>query len=263
MKHRSPAVVASLGSLSLLAALSVGCGQTETIQSQAKVYGGKKVGASQWSNVVAITETGTGVYCSGTAINPRVIVTAAHCAEGIPAEDVSVYVGAGAEGGEFQGQYQAARIVASPKYSRYSSGHDIGYILLEKPLNLPASAYVPVLTKTEEKRELLAVGKTGHIVGFGNREDGGFGQKFEVDAKVTSVSKLEINLGGDGIDSCQGDSGGPVFGKLLNGEWRFYGVTSRGGACGTGGIYGILSANICWVQDDSGVELGLPEGTCD
>ena len=75
-------------------------------------------------------------------------------------------------------------------------------------------------------------------------------------------SANEIAVGGGGKDSCQGDSGGPVYGQLKSGEWRVYGVTSRGGSCGTGGIYGLMHANICWVQEGAGESLGLPAGSC-
>ena len=66
------------------------------------------------------------------------------------------------------------------------------------------------------------------------------GLKYEVDTTVvknisTSIpydALSEIAVGGGGKDSCNGDSGGPVYGQLKTGEWRVYGVTSRGGACG-------------------------------
>jgi len=243
----------------LVLSLSVGCGSENPEQSQQKVYGGTKSGTGTWQNVVAITQKSGGMYCTGTAIAPTIVITAAHCAVGFKASNVSVYIGEGKEGGRVVGEYPATVLKASPLYR---TSNDISYILLSKPLDLPISAYIPVLTAAEEKSELLAIGKTGRIIGFGNRDDGGFGVKFEVDAKITKLTSNEVSLGGSGKDSCQGDSGGPVFGKLLNGEWRVYGVTSRGGSCGTGGIYGLMHANICWVQKDSRVDLGLPEGTC-
>lgn len=246
---------------SAILALAVGCG-TANPSSDVKVYGGSKVGTGAWQNVVAITEKSSGMFCTGTAIAPTVVITAGHCA-GYKAANLAVYVGAGKEGGNVVGQYPVKVMKVSPKYNSSSGvGNDISYIVLSKPLDLPASAYVPVLTDADESAELLTIGKTGHIVGFGNRDDGGFGVKFEVDAKITKLNSIEVTIGGGGKDSCQGDSGGPVFGKLADGTWRVYGVTSRGGACGTGGIYGIMSANICWVQQDSGVDLGLPAGTC-
>ncbi len=263
MKHRpSSTVLASVLHLGLVAGLSVSCGQQSELASRTSVYGGKKVGRGTWANVVALTDVSSGMYCSGTAVTPTLVVTAAHCARGFDAADTNVYAGAGVEGGDVQGQYPVARLVASPRYSHEGGGNDIAYVLLKKPLDLPESAYVPVLADSAETKEVLAVGQLGHIVGFGNRDDGGFGQKYEADGKITSVNRLEVNVGGNGVDSCQGDSGGPVFGRLRSGEWRFFGVTSRGGACGTGGIYGIVSANVCWIERDSGVDLGLPEGFC-
>lgn len=245
---------------SVVLSMAVGCGSAGQSTSEQKVYGGTRVPTGSWKNVVAITQKGGGMYCTGTAIAPTVVITAAHCAKGFKAANVAVYVGDGKEGGRVTGQYQAKTIKYSPKYNMTN---DIAYIVLTQELDLPEEAYVPVLTAEEEIDELLKVGGVGHIVGFGNRDDGGFGVKFEVDGKITKLTSNEISIGGSGKDSCQGDSGGPVFGQLANGEWRVYGVTSRGGACGTGGIYGLMHANICWVQEDSGVDLGLPEGTCE
>lgn len=248
-------------SCALLTVLSA-CGPNAAETSESKIYGGTKVPAGGWPGTVGITSF-LGMHCSGTAITPRVVITAGHCA-GASIGSTYVYVGEGAFFGLVKGQYKASRIVASPLYGQGNSeDNDISYILLEKPLDLPADAYIPVLTDADEVNELLKVGAKAHLVGYGNREDGGTGRKYEADTTVTQVNDNEVSIGGDGIDTCQGDSGGPVYGQLENGEWRVYGVTSRGGACGTGGIYGRMDANICWIQEDSGQDLGLPDGYCE
>ncbi|MDQ3231730.1 MAG: trypsin-like serine protease [Pseudobdellovibrionaceae bacterium] len=254
--------IVKLVSGSFITLIAVSCGVSAGPEtSNENVYGGIKTAPEAWSNVVGIISTERGLYCTGTAITRTVVITAAHCA-GLPSSMVSVYVGNGQSGGAVTGQYQAAKIKASPKWDKDEGGYDIAYIVLKKPLQLPASSFTPVLTNESEIEELLAIGKTGQIVGFGERENGNSGEKFEVSTTITAKNDLEITLGGEGKDSCYGDSGGPIFGKLLNGEWRVYGVTSRGGECGTGGIYGLMHASICWVQSDSGVNLALPAGTC-
>lgn len=256
----SRTALSRLMSGALLLALTA-CGSANENTSESKIYGGTKVPEGGWPSTVAITSF-LGMHCSGTAITPRVVITAAHCVGG-SIGSTYVYVGEGKFFGLMKGQHKATRIVASPLYGQGSSqNNDIAYVLLEKPLDLPASAYIPVLVDQEEIEELMAIGATGQLVGFGNREDGGTGRKYEVSAPITAVNDNEITLGGNGIDSCQGDSGGPVYGQLANGEWRVYGVTSRGGACGTGGIYGRMDANICWIQKHSGQDLGLPADFC-
>lgn len=250
-------------------ALSVACGQADEQTSESKVYGGAKVPAGGWPSTVGLVQGGS-LYCTGTAISPTVVISAAHCAQGMSASSVSVYVGDGKDGGYVSGQYKVKKIKYSPKYNG-NKGNDISYIVLSTPLNLPESAYVPVLTDADEIAELNALGAKAQIVGFGLRNGNGFGLKYEVTTSVVkSISsglsydaKTEIAIGGSGKDSCNGDSGGPVYGQLKSGEWRVYGVTSRGGSCGTGGIYGLMHANICWVQSDSGVNLGLPAGVCE
>ncbi|HYX31515.1 MAG TPA: trypsin-like serine protease [Oligoflexus sp.] len=216
-----------------------------------------KTKAGEWLSTVALVTNGR-IFCSGTAIHPRLVVTAGHCIQGStnPAR-IGVYVGEGSEGGRLTAQYTAVKMAYSPKYSNNEDGwNDIGYLVLDKPLDLPVSAYIPVLMDADETAEVLQSGLSAYIVGFGYRMDG-YGVKYEVDATITKVGDSEVALGNDGKDSCKGDSGGPAFARLSNGEWRVFGVVSRGGACGKGGIYGRMNANICWIQEDSGVDLGL------
>ena len=249
----------------LLMAAVFGCGRASDDASSLKIYGGKKTKAGEWLGAVAITNASGRMFCSGTAVNPRLIITAAHCVQGNSnPSSLRVYVGEGVEGGSVTPAYKGVKFAASPKYGRNPDGwNDIAYIVVDKDINIPKESFLPILTDEKESAELLKKDVNAHIVGFGNRNGGGFGVKYEADASITNVNKNEVAIGSNGKDSCQGDSGGPAYGQLANGQWRVYGVVSRGGACGTGGIWGIMSANVCWVQEDSGVDLGLPEGFCD
>lgn len=248
----------------LIATALLGCGKVDTPASETKIYGGKKSVAGDWLSTVAITGPDGRMFCSGTAVHPRLVVTAAHCVQGTsnPAR-LRVYLGEGAEGGLVKPQYTGVKFGYSPKYGRNPGGwNDIAYIVLDKDLDLPEEAYIPILKDKEEIKELLQPGVTSRIVGFGNRDGGGFGVKYETDAPITGLGDIEVNIGKNGKDSCQGDSGGPAYGRLKSGEWRVYGVVSRGGACGLGGVWGLMHPNICWVQKDSGVQLEL-DGFCD
>lgn len=252
----------------LIATALLGCGRASTSSSngdsELKIYGGKKSVAGDWQGAVALTGPDGRMFCTGTAVHPRLVITAAHCVQGTsnPAR-VRVYLGEGTEGGLVKPQYTAVKVASSPKYGRNPTGwNDIAYLVLDKELDLPEEAYIPILTDKAEMKELLQPGVISRIVGYGNRDGGGFGVKYEADAPITSLNDNEVSIGKNGKDSCQGDSGGPAYGRLKSGEWRVYGVVSRGGACGFGGIWGLMHANVCWVQKDSGVSLEL-NGLCD
>lgn len=253
--------------ISMFVATSVmlgACGSSSQSSSQVTIYGGNEVGKNARLNVVAITD-GEGIFCSGTALTPKIVVTAAHCTIDMRAQDVKVYVGSGVEGGELQGQYAVSKIAYSPYYDDHNpeSNFDVGYLVLTKELDIPADSYTAVLVDEQEIQELLVKGADSYLVGFGSRKKNGYGVKYETMTPVKKVLKNEVVIGANGKDACQGDSGGPAFGKLANGEWRVYGVVSRGGQCGNGGSWGLLHKNICWVQKDSRIDLGLPEAYCE
>ncbi|RYZ60188.1 MAG: trypsin-like serine protease [Proteobacteria bacterium] len=250
-----------LSGLGLAATLAVGCGSANDQNSESSIYGGTKTASGDWLNAVALTDTAGGVFCTGTAVTPTLVVTAGHCAEAVSSlRAIGVYVGAGKAGGAYLGQYTISKFKAHPNYQ--GADYDVSYVVLSKPLPLAASAYIPVVKSKAENDELMKVGKTARIVGFGQRENGDYGVKYQVDAPIVDMSNTEVAIGGSGKDSCQGDSGGPAFAKLASGEWRWVGVVSRGGSCGTGGVYGLVTANICWIQKDSGINLGLAQGVC-
>lgn len=256
--------ISAVGACAFAAVLNWGCGPVDHQSSEAKIYGGTKVAEGGWPSTVALVESGS-TYCSGTAVTPNIVITAAHCAEGMRPANVSVYLGDGQDGGRVKGQFAVSKIVPSPLYDAWGGQdiNDIAYLILKDPLDLPESAYIKVLVDPKEIKELLSKGHNAKLVGFGERNSGAYGSKWEVETVINKITLNEIWIGGAGKDTCYGDSGGPVYGQLENGEWRVYGVTSRGGACGTGGVYGLIHANICWVQKDSGVDLRLPRGICD
>ncbi|MBC7658908.1 MAG: trypsin-like serine protease [Chitinophagaceae bacterium] len=239
------------------------CGKTDS-HATLSIYGGRPVLNEQRLNAVALTDN-NGFFCTGTAVTPTLVITAAHCTDGESPDNVRIYVGNGITGGNMQGQYAVTKFVANPLYNQADpeSDHDSAYLVLKTPLDLPASAYTPILTDPVEMKELLRDGQDTYLVGFGIDKKQNAGIKNEVKAKVRKVLGSEVSLGGAGRDGCQGDSGGPAYGQLTSGEWRVYGITSRGGDCGNGGIWGLMSDNICWVAKDSGVtDLSLPAGTC-
>ncbi len=234
----------------------VACNSESQSSSEPMIYGGIKTARNEWINTVALTDK-SGIFCSGTALTPHLVLTAAHCLDGVKLKKLKVYVGEGASDGGVQGQYPAERIGQAPGYDVEDEGtdHDLGYVVVKDPLDLPESAYVPVAAAKDEISSLVAVNQPTEIVGFGLRENKEFGHKYHAKTRITSVDDTVVTIGGKGIDACNGDSGGPAFGRLKDGGIRLFGVASNGEDCGMGGAWSLVHPDICWLMEDSGVDL--------
>ena len=134
-----------------------------------------------------------------------------------------------------------------------SEGTDIAYCKLgQAQEDIPL---VPILMGCDE--DVLVKDREVYIVGFGNN-DTGHPQRTKLQAK-TIFNNFTINdgahVGGGGIDTCQGDSGGPVYVQMDDGSWRVFGITSWGPDCGSGTYYGVMSRNVGWIEESSGIDI--------
>lgn len=226
------------------------------------IYGGEPVEPGAWPAVVAVQ---TSKLCSGTLVAPDLVFTAAHCFEPAPVTPVQIYFG---------DTQVSATVVSSDEWGRHPDFclpadcgedlHDFAWVKL--PAAVTTIEPILPITNQAEFDEAMQVGIELTFVGFGKDEDEVTGIKRQVSSSLTAFNESgrEFQAGSDGKDTCAGDSGAPALVQLSSGEWRLAGVTSRGGECGLGGIYGVPLPELCWLRDDSGVDL-LPAGceACD
>ncbi|MCB9566006.1 MAG: trypsin-like serine protease [Myxococcales bacterium] len=213
------------------------------------IYGGTEVATCGWPTTVSLEGA-----CTGTLVHPEVVIYAAHCGTGYN----QIRLGESVQGG-------VGRTVKTAWCKTYpgggpGNGNDFAVCKLAEPVT--DVQLVPILMGCET--DILKPGTEVTIVGFGNADNGPYGIKREVTTTINQITgKNEAFIGGGGKDSCQGDSGGPVFVKLDKGKygapaddtWRVFGITSYGGACGTGGYYSMMHNGIGWIEQETGIDV--------
>lgn len=221
------------------------------------IYGGETVEPGTWPSTVGIVLPGT--LCTGTLVSDKVVLTAAHCLEHDPSPS-QMHV---ALGDDVYSPKRTIGVVGYGIHPDYCGSDttkckvdvwDYGYLLLEEPAGVTPTR---PLTRQDEWDEAMRVGSPVTLVGYGENEKMLAGIKRQVEAEIVrfSGSGLEFQAGGMGVDTCQGDSGGPAFVTLGSGEVVLAGVTSRGYSCGNGGFYAIPYASLCWLNEETGVDL--------
>ncbi|OUR98457.1 hypothetical protein A9Q84_03335 [Halobacteriovorax marinus] len=246
-------------SLIIFLSLLVSCGKSEQTPSTheiktSKIYGGDIVKSGQWPSVVAIAKLNSDgglreSFCTGTLIDQSTVLTAAHCfsrnlsyykrkavitRDNVDAKDPRIS--------------KIKAIILHPKYQGKDSSYDFALVKVESAFEISAEKIIaPSKKKTFEARDVV------RIVGFGKRENGESGIKFEAGTVIREDQHVEFTAGGKGKDTCSGDSGGPVFQKNQKDIYEFVGVTSRtpddaSVFCGDKTIYGKVSVAMKWVE---------------
>lgn len=169
--------------------------------------------------VASIQGYGDAVFCSGTLIAERWVLTAAHCVEG--AEDyerygADFYIAVG--GGDIYTEgvdeiIEWADAIAYPEYNEWTLQGDIGLIeLVEESMVLPAVV-------NDEGVDSSWTGTELSYVGFGVTTDNGWdsGTKRTADIDFASFDGTFIYSLEPESNLCSGDSGGAGFEQTAEG----------------------------------------------
>ncbi len=194
--------------------------------------------------------------CSGTAISPRLLVTAAHCFT-FPTDRVWVTFDPNRRSVPFPAGFGTGTWYAHPDFCQGAStcepglvgfdSHDVAVVVLDEPVDLPRYAQLPSPGLVDAlpngtKVDIVGYGVEDFVVGGGQprpARTSGFRMLAESDLIPGNFSisdeyiRLSANNAQDKGGVCFGDSGGP---DLLGGTDTILAVNSFGTNGGCNGV---------------------------
>ncbi|NOH97914.1 serine protease [Vibrio sp. 99-70-13A1] len=244
--------------------------------TSSRIINGTEAAEGSWPFIAALVMKGAdpyqGQFCGASFIGERYILTAAHCTEGMEAEDIDVVIGSSdlSASNVESSRFAVKHIYTHESYVSASSGHDIAVIELSE-----SATKVSVPLADQYLRNDLPTGESLTVMGWGNQNN-------QSDQFVSSSKLHQVNvplvaqnvcraathpayrsIGDDafcagfpqgGYDSCQGDSGGPI---VVNngGVTEQLGIVSWGIGCADEDAYGVytnLSYFTNWITSATG-----------
>ncbi len=211
----------------ILLPLTLACGDaTELELDIARIESEKSriVGGSAYTGmpaVGALTYNGQS-SCTGTLIEPRKVLTAAHCLTGKSASYMRFVIGPSVSSA--QAVLRVKSLLPHPSYNSYNTTNDIGLVILAQDAPVtPMRVLTTPMTSSW-------VGRSLYFVGYGRTSgySGGSGAKRAVWMKISRVNSTTFRYNDAGRNTCSGDSGGPAFHKDSAGNYLVAGVTSYG-----------------------------------
>ncbi|MDA0113733.1 serine protease [Vibrio sp. 2art] len=235
-----------------------------------RIIGGEPANTSDWKFIASLVRKGQptsiGHFCGGSFLGGKYVLTAAHCVEGLNADDIDIVLGLYDQNNESQSQRIAVNnIYSHNEYNSNTTNNDIALIELERNID---SATIDLATP--ELLDSVRVGDKLHVAGWGNTSttDRIYPTVLQqVDLEYVDRATCQnlpgnySNVSDDGIcagyywggkDSCQGDSGGPLI-VDDNGINKLLGVVSWGDGCAQPNAYGVY-ANVAHFQHNGWID---------
>ena len=251
-------------------------GSGDLSQSTNPIYNGYPPDAPEHDAVVGLHQfdprKGTvyvSPFCTGTLIEPDVVLTAAHCLDistgpqpkfkTMDPAKLLIYVGDDPAVDILDHLYFVTETLIYPGYDRVALRNDLALIKLAQAISEPVEPVPHLPAKlgfTTADMGLLL-----NIAGFGETETGTSGVKMQIDVPLASLgcgvygcpdagdAATQISYAQDIGGPCFGDSGGPAF-AYRNGMPYVGGVTSYGDSyCTYYGVSTRIDAFQSWIDE--------------
>ncbi|KAI1293648.1 Plasma kallikrein [Halotydeus destructor] len=242
-------------------------------QFDSRIIGGRHVRPGQYPWVVGIgvPDVDGRNYCSGSLINDRYVLTAAHCFQ-VPHPEKAIVVLGAYKLSEIDSKKSAAavqEIIIHPDYSAKGHVNDLALIKLAKPVKFSKTVQPVCLASEYTPIDNLFLTGWGLIKSV---QDGGEMSRYlnEIELPVLSdtfcqkewmyrSARVDIAkqmcAGVKGRSSCQGDSGGPLAtrtaGRVFQVGIVSYGTVDCGQSTGKPSVYTRVSGYRDWIDSQT------------
>lgn len=203
--------------------LAIGCGGTAAEMEWSSTTD-PIVGGEVYTGLPAvgmITRSGS-MHCTGTLIEKRKVLTAAHCVDGFSASTLKFAIGPSM--GKIEKSIAVSATKFHPNWNKQALINDVGYLTLAEDAPLE-----PI--QVNRLMDQSWIGKKLFFVGYGvdnGTSQSGAGTKRSVWIPLNKVDPTLITYNEKGKSPCNGDSGGPAFYVDADGSYFVTGITSYG-----------------------------------